>query len=60
MSRNAAWNVVRRIVLLVAMATACAADFPQKTIRLIVPFPAGGTSDIVARIVAERASKSLG
>lgn len=60
MSRNAAWNVVRSIVLLVAMATASAADFPQKTIRLIVPFPAGGTSDIVARIVAERAAKSLG
>ena len=50
---------------LIALMLACAlivsaADFPQKPIRLIVPFPPGGTSDIVARIVSERAAKSLG
>jgi tripartite-type tricarboxylate transporter receptor subunit TctC len=56
----AAWNVVRHFIFLCVFASAHAADFPQKPIRLIVPFPAGGTSDIVARIVAERAAKSLG
>ncbi len=31
-----------------------AADFPSKPIRMIVPFPAGGTADVLPRIVAER------
>ena len=34
--------------------------FPSKEIVLIVPFAAGGPTDIVARIVAERMSKTLG
>ncbi len=60
MNQFTAWNVVRHFIFLFVLASAHAADFPQKPIRLIVPFPAGGTSDIVARIVAERAAKSLG
>ena len=30
-----------------------AQDFPSKQITMIVPFPAGGGSDILARVVAE-------
>src|SRR5436190_371771 len=30
--------------------------YPEKTIRIIVPFPAGGATDIIARIVGERLS----
>lgn len=35
------------------------AQYPDKTIRLIVPFPAGGGADAVARLVAERLSVRL-
>jgi tripartite-type tricarboxylate transporter receptor subunit TctC len=44
---------------LAAGATA-ATSFPTRPITLIVPFPAGGPSDSVARIVADRMPTSLG
>jgi tripartite-type tricarboxylate transporter receptor subunit TctC len=37
-----------------------AANYPTKTIRLIVPFEPGGSSDITARIISEEMRKSLG
>ena len=41
--------------LLVAPATLLAqSDYPNKPIRLIVPFPAGGSTDIVGRVVAQQ------
>ncbi len=36
---------------------AAAQDFPSKPIKLIVPFPAGGPNDIIARIVGQRISE---
>jgi len=38
-------------------ALAAAQDFPAKPIKLIVPFPAGGPNDIIARIVGQRMSE---
>jgi tripartite-type tricarboxylate transporter receptor subunit TctC len=35
-------------------------SYPTKTIKIIVPFPAGGTTDIAARLVAQRMSESMG
>lgn len=37
-----------------------AANFPSKTITIIVPFTAGGTTDILARLVGTHLSKKLG
>ena len=39
---------------------ASGADFPARSIRLIVPFPAGGPTDIIARLMAQSMSESLG
>jgi len=43
--------------LLLWPALASAEDFPSKPIRLIVPFPAGGPNDIIARVVGQRMSE---
>jgi tripartite-type tricarboxylate transporter receptor subunit TctC len=43
-----------------AGASAQAQAYPSKPIKMIVPFPAGGTTDIVARLVAQRMSESMG
>ena len=34
--------------------------FPTKPLRIVVPFPAGGTTDVVARLVAQRMTESMG
>ena len=44
---------------LLCPALAMAQDFPNKTIRLIVPFPPGGPNDIIARVVGQRMSEIL-
>lgn len=48
------------LFLMPACGTAGAADYPNKPIRLIVPFSAGGGADIVARAVAQKVGESLG
>ncbi len=37
-----------------------AADWPTKTVRLVVGFPAGSSPDLTARLLAEPLSKALG
>ena len=49
--------LVTALTLLVPPALAGAQDFPNKPIKLIVPFPAGGPNDIIARIVGQRMSE---
>jgi tripartite-type tricarboxylate transporter receptor subunit TctC len=54
-------RVVRTLMfglsVLLAPLTAQAQDFPNRQIRLIVPFPAGGPNDIIARLVGQRMSE---
>ena len=47
-------------VLAVATAPASAQSYPTRSINVVVPFPAGGPSDVVARIVTEHMGRTLG
>jgi tripartite-type tricarboxylate transporter receptor subunit TctC len=35
-------------------------DYPSRTVKIVVPFPAGGPTDVTARVIAERLEKRLG
>ena len=48
------------VALLAITAAANAQSYPSQTVKMVVPFPAGGATDIIARIVAERLSEFLG
>ena len=54
--------VAQAIALLSALLTAgvVAQSYPQKPVRIIVPYVAGGDTDIVARIIAPKLVESLG
>ena len=41
-------------------ASALAQSYPSKSIKLIVPFPAGGATDIVSRVIAQQLGTELG
>lgn len=56
---------IRLFVLLAALAIAAApslraADYPDHAVKVIVPFPPGGATDIVGRILVQKLSERLG
>ncbi|MFN0303388.1 MAG: Bug family tripartite tricarboxylate transporter substrate binding protein [Burkholderiales bacterium] len=55
--RSIQWTA---FALVVASAVAVAQDYPNKPIRIIVPFPPGGATDIPARLIAPKLTEALG
>lgn len=47
-------------LFLLLPSLAAAQNFPAKPIKLIVPFPAGGPNDIIARVIGQRMSELAG
>jgi tripartite-type tricarboxylate transporter receptor subunit TctC len=53
-------------LVLIALSALCpsvpahAADYPNRVIRMIVPYPTGGTSDVLARVLAKKMGDNMG
>jgi tripartite-type tricarboxylate transporter receptor subunit TctC len=60
-SRIGLWQAFALVIALAAgVVPGRAQEYPSRAITVIVPFPAGGASDVVARIVTNQMSKILG
>jgi tripartite-type tricarboxylate transporter receptor subunit TctC len=53
-------RVLLATLALAASAAATAQDYPNRPVKIIVPYPVGGASDITARLVADKLSKNWG
>jgi len=58
--RPALGLVVALTVFLAGIGSAAAADYPARPVKWIVPYPPGGTTDVLARIVSQWLSEKLG
>ena len=60
MTRISVWPAICIAALVAGIGSAPAQDYPSRPVTVIVPFPPGGASDVVARIVTNQMSAILG
>ena len=53
-------HLVCAVIFLALVSAAGAQEFPSRPVRLIVPFPAGGSADLLGRALAKKMSEGLG
>ena len=57
-------HAIRKTMLFLLLAAGCATalaqSYPSKAIRMIAPFPPGGTTDILARVAGQKITEALG
>ena len=53
-------NLVLAALIAALPATAAAQTWPDKAVKVIVPFAAAGPTDVIARILSQKLSESLG
>lgn len=57
--KNHPWRGLLALILTLAAAAVQAQAYPNKPVRIIVPYPAGGTTDIIARLAAAQLAERL-
>lgn len=53
-------HLVIALSFLLSPASALAQEWPQRPVRLVVPYPAGGGTDIIARVLAQKIGDAMG
>jgi tripartite-type tricarboxylate transporter receptor subunit TctC len=57
---NTRRTLLTTLILAALPTLALAQDFPQRTVTLVVPFPAGGITDQISRVMAQKMADTLG
>jgi tripartite-type tricarboxylate transporter receptor subunit TctC len=59
--RNACTTLLKALGLVLALSAGAAAqDYPTKPVRLVIPFPPGGSNDVIGRLIATHLGERLG
>jgi tripartite-type tricarboxylate transporter receptor subunit TctC len=53
-------RIIVALAAVMALIAPAAAAWPEKPVRFVIPFPAGGSTDVVGRVVAQALSQELG
>jgi len=57
---NALRTLLATLLVAIVPVAASAQDWPTRPLRIVVPFPAGGSADVQTRVIADELSKALG
>ncbi len=60
MTRLARFAAFALVAMLAAIGSACALDYPTRPVKFVVPYPPGGTTDVLARIIANWLADRMG